>query len=69
MVRTGEKLVFVLARRSHECAESRVDVDMAGGAGAHAAADREQFVEPGLFDILHHRPAAQAIDDGLAPVP
>ena len=40
----------------------RVDMDVAGRAGAAAAAQREQLVEAVVADILHHAPADARLD-------
>src|SRR3546814_2914430 len=58
MVGTVEQVVLILADRGQAVGEGRVDEDMAGRAGAAAAAQRQQFVKAVVADDLHHGKAA-----------
>ena len=46
----------------------RIEMDVAGRAGAAAAAQREQLVEAVVADILHHAPAGLGLDDAFGAV-
>src|SRR3546814_269790 len=63
-----EQVVLVLAHRGKRVRVAGLDMDVAGRAGTAAAAQREQFVEPGVADIFHHGQAGVALDLMLGPV-
>ena len=50
-----EQIIFILAHRRKLVSKGRIDMDMAGGAGAAASAQREQLVNPTVPDNLHDR--------------
>ena len=60
-----EQVVLVLDDRRQLAEERRIDLDVAGGARAEAAAQREQLVEPVVADRFHHRKPVDRFDGAL----
>ena len=68
VVRAVEQIVFVRASRRQSLQPPLVDMDVAGRAGAAAAAQGEEFVEAVVADDLHHAVARARFDGGFGSV-
>lgn len=62
MIAAVEQVVLVRPHLGKFRKPALLDVDMAGGAAAAAAADRQELIEAGASNILHHAPAGAPLD-------
>src|SRR3546814_13515124 len=68
VLRAVEKIILVVAHWRQFVGEGRIDMDVAGRAGATAAAKRKQLVEAVVAEHLHQRAAVLALQSVCGPL-